>query len=275
MKNILFVLSIITIGITTSNCSQPKLETNSQTIVEVEANQKQGLNAVLWHQTAGEYKALCYQSYNLARMQLDHKLQNHAFPYNLPPAIVMDLDETVVNNSFFNAQLIKDNTTFSKEEWKRWSDKIQATAVPGAIEFIQYARSKGVDIFFVSNRREIELKNTKLNLEALGLTKLDTNFFFFRTDESSKLARRNEVSKTHEIIMLFGDNLADFTELFDKKTTMVRNDLVDSLQNEFGSSFIVLPNVLYGEWEGSLFDYKYDWSESQKDSIRMEMIKGF
>ena len=275
MKNLILGLSIITIGLTTTNCNQSPQEVSSQKTIEFESNQKHGLNAVLWHQTAGEFKALCYQSYNLARIQLDNKLQNHAFPYELPPAIVMDLDETVVNNSFFNAQLIKDNATFSKEDWNRWSGKMQATAIPGAIEFINYAKSKGVDVFFISNRRETELQNTKQNLENLGLTDLDTNFFYLRTDESSKMARRNEVSKSHEIIMLFGDNLADFTELFDKKSTTDRNQLVDSLQLEFGNSFIVLPNIIYGEWEGSLYDYKYDWSEKQKDSIRMEIVEGF
>ena len=275
MKKIFLGLSLITLGFATTNCTQNEQETVINTTSENTLNQKHGLNGVLWHQTAAEYKALCYQSYNLAKLKLDQKLQNHAFPYDLPPAIVMDLDETVVDNSFFNAQLIKDNTTFSKQEWKRWSDKMDAKAVPGAIEFITYAKSKGVDVFFISNRRANELQNTKLNLEKLGLTNLDTTLFYFRTDEGSKMARRAEVSKTHEIIMLFGDNLADFTEVFDKESTESRNAIVDSLNNKFGDSFIVLPNILYGEWEGSLFDYKYDWNEDQKDSIRMSLLKGF
>ena len=237
--------------------------------------QTQAVNAVLWHQTAAEYKAICYQTYNLAEMQLKKKLQNHAFPYEKPPAVVMDLDETVVDNSFFNAQLILDNTNFSKEKWKEWSDLMNAGEVPGAIQFIKFARAEGVKVIFISNRRVNELDNTMSNLEKLGLTELDSNDFFLRSKEGSKANRRKIVSENYEIIMLFGDNLADFTELFDKQSLTNRSALVDSLSTEFGSRFMVLPNVLYGEWEGALFDYKYDWTPVQKDSIRKSHIRGF
>ena len=187
----------------------------------------------------------------------------------------MDLDETVMNNSFFNAQLIIENKGFSKDAWKEWSDKKSAGSVPGAIEFIQYAQSKGIQVIFISNRRVDELQNTKLNLEKLGLQNLDTANFYFRVKEGSKMGRRAEVAENYEIVMLFGDNLADFTELFDKKSVENRNHTVDSLQTRFGDSFIILPNVLYGEWEGALFGYTYKFTESQKDSIRMSWIKGY
>lgn len=275
MKNVIWSLSVLSLSFIAVSCVKTEEVEVHAPIQEEVFKQKHGLNSVLWHQTAAEYKALCYQTYNLAKLQLDKKLQNHAYPYELPPAIVMDLDETVVDNSFFNAQLIKDNKGFSKKAWKAWSEKMSAGSVPGAIEFIKYAQEKGVEVIFISNRRVHELQNTKLNLEKLGLEELDTANFYFRVEEGSKKARREEVSKNNEIIMLFGDNLADFTELFDKQSNESRNHTVDSLQLEFGDSFIILPNTLYGEWEGSLFGYKYDFTESQKDSIRMSWIKGY
>lgn len=271
MKNTIYLLILSVFAIISTSCT----ETEEHEIIQSQTNQKHGLNAVLWHQTAAEYKALCFQAYNFAKIQLDSKLEQHAFPYDLPPAIVMDLDETVIDNSFFNAQLIKDNKTYSKDSWKNWSDQISAGAVPGAIEFIKYAQNNGVTVIFISNRRVGEVQSTKQNLEKLGLENLDTNNFYFRVNEGSKKARREEVSKHHKIIMLFGDNLADFTELFDKQTVANRNTIVDRLQSEFGNTFIVLPNALYGEWEGSLFEYKYDYTDSQKDSIRMEWITGY
>jgi len=243
-------------------------------VQEVKPNQNHSINAVLWQQTAGEYRALCYQAYNLAKIQLDKKLQEHAFPYEKSPAIVMDLDETVIDNSFFNAQLVLDSATFTKDRWKQWSDLMNAGEVPGAMEFIEYARSKGVNVIFISNRRVAEVSSTKTNLEKLGLTDLDTANFYFRTDGSSKKERREMVSENFDIMMLFGDNLADFTELFDKQSITDRNHVVDSLRAEFGSRFIVLPNTLYGEWESALFDYKYHWLPAQKDSIRLNWIKG-
>ena len=234
-----------------------------------------GLNTVLWHQTAAEYTALCYQTYNFAKIQLVSKLQKHAFPYEKAPAIIMDLDETVVDNSFYNAQRIIEDDSYSKETWKNWSDLSQAGEVPGAIEFIKFARENGVTVIFISNRRVNELDNTMKNLVNLGLSNLDTNHFFLRVDEGSKAGRRSKVAENFEVLMLFGDNLADFTEIFDKKSVSERNELTENMQSKFGDSFIVLPNTLYGEWDGALFDYKYDWSPAQKDSIRREWIKGY
>lgn len=257
-------------------CSCQFNEKNVEVEILEDSNiQTQAINAVLWHQTAAEYKALCYQTYNLAEMQLKEKLQNHAFPYEKPPAVVMDLDETVVDNSFFNAQLILDNVNFSKEKWKAWSDLQNAGSIPGAIQFIKFARDEGVKVIFVSNRRVTELDNTMKNLQKLGLTELDSNDFFLRSEEGSKAHRRKKVSENYEILMLFGDNLADFTELFDKQSLSKRSDLVDSLRMEFGSHFMVLPNALYGEWEGAMFDYQREWTPVQKDSIRKSLLKGF
>lgn len=267
-----FLWAVVVLAMVSCQSNEKNVEVE---IIEDSNVQTQAINAVLWHQTAAEYKALCYQTYNLAEMQLKKKLQNHAFPYEKPPAVVMDLDETVVDNSFFNAQLILDNTNFSKEQWKAWSDLQNAGEVPGAIQFIKFARAEGVKVIFVSNRRVAELENTMKNLEKLGLNELDSNDFFLRSEEGSKANRRKKVSENYEILMLFGDNLADFTELFDKQPLNKRTVLVDSLRTEFGSYFMVLPNALYGEWEGALFDYQRDWTPVQKDSIRKSLLKGF
>ncbi len=232
-------------------------------------------NAVLWQQSAAEYKALCYQTYTLAKLQLEQKLHAHAFPYEKKPAIVMDLDETVVDNSFFNAQLLLDNEEYSKSKWKEWSDLEKAGAVPGAVDFIAFAQGKGVEVIFISNRRVSELQATKNNVEALGIVNIDSSHYYLRTEEGSKMNRRAKVSEDYEILMLFGDNLADFNEVFDKRSNLDRNKLVHEMSKEFGATFIVLPNVLYGEWEGSLYAYKYHWTPAQKDSIRKTFVVGY
>lgn len=273
--NKFLVFCITVLGMISISCTQKEEVEEIIPLQEIKPNQNHSINAVLWHQTAAEYKALCYQTYSLAKLQLDKKLQMHAYPYELPPAIIMDLDETVLDNSFFNAQLILDSANYTKDKWKGWSDLMTAGSVPGAIEFIQYAKSKGVAVIFISNRRGNEVENTKNNLESLGLSELDTANFYFRTSERSKKGRRDEVTKNYDILMLFGDNLADFSAIFDQRTVADRSQLVDSLQQDFGSHFIVLPNVLYGEWEGALFDYQYDWTDAQKDSIRLSWLKGY
>jgi 5'-nucleotidase (lipoprotein e(P4) family) len=267
-----FFLLVLILGMIRCSAPVPQPQ-NPETAVL--PNENHTINAVLWHQTAAEYKALCYQTYRFAKYQLDEKLQNHAFPYDLPPAIVMDLDETVLDNSFFNAHMILDSLSYEKGLWKEWSDLKKAGAVPGAIEFIRYAQSKGVEVFFISNRRENELHATLVNLDSLGLPGVDTSHVLLRVDEASKKARRDVVSKDYEIMLFFGDNLSDFTELFDHLSHAERGHLVDSLKTEFGDRYIVLPNVIYGDWEGSLFHYQYDYSQAQEDSIRRSWLKGY
>ena len=128
---------------------------------------------------------------------------------------------------------------------------------------------------FISNRRVSELASTMKNVKSLGVENVDSTHFLLRSEEGSKRNRRALVEESHEILMLFGDNLADFSELFDKQSNTKRNQLTDSLSGKFGTDFIVLPNALYGEWEGSLYDYQYDWSLNQKDSIRRSYINGY
>lgn len=275
MTNYLNILIIS--GVLMTSCSKNATEMDNSVIPSQKEKASQGhtMNAVLWQQTAAEYNALCYQIYNMAKLQLDQRLHAHAFPYEKKPAIVMDLDETVVDNSRYNAQLLLDSENYTKETWKDWSDLAKAAAVPGAIEFIAYAQGKGVEVIFISNRRASEMESTMKNVLALGVTNVDSSNFLLRTDESSKMNRRAKISEDHDILMLFGDNLADFTEVFDKRTNVDRNDLVDQMHEEFGASFIVLPNVMYGEWEGSLYEYRYDWTFTQRDSLRNSFVLGY
>ena len=273
MKNYTLVLLA---AVSLSACSEMTQETtvlseNSQQV----NSQIHTESAVLWQQTAAEYRAMCYQTYNMAKMQLDQKLHAHAFPYEKKPAVVMDLDETVVDNSFYNAQLLLSDQGYSKETWKEWSDLEKAGSVPGALDFISFAQEKGVEVIFISNRRVTELASTMNNVEALGVQGLDSSHYYLRGDEGSKMNRRAKVMEDHEILMFFGDNLADFTEKFDKRSIVDRNNLVTEMRDEFGSKFVVLPNVLYGEWEGSLYNYEYHWTPAQKDSIRKSYVQGY
>ena len=94
----------------------------------------------------------------------------------------------------------------------------------------------------------------------------------------SEIPDNFDISQNFEVSVKvsYDDGLSQRSnELFDKRNNADRNTLADSLKSEFGNTFVVLPNVLYGEWEGSLYDYKYDWSEEQKDSIRTSNIIGY
>ena len=202
-------------------------------------------HSLYWQKNSAEYVALSYQAYNLAKFRLDEKLNSE---FNKRPAIVIDLDETVLNNLPYNEMLIDSSEVFTQESWSKWVNKKIATKVPGSLEFINYAKSKNVKIVYLSNRRVENYDPTKENLVSLGYPFDEDTLMLLRDETSDKTARRNTLND-YEIIMLLGDNLADFNSVFYKKSNNERILSVDSLSKMFGDKFIVFPNLIYGDWE--------------------------
>ena len=209
----------------------------------VEISKKE--HSLYWQKNSAEYVALSYQAYNLAKFRLDEKLNSE---FNKRPAIVIDLDETVLNNLPYNEMLIDSSEVFTQESWSKWVNKKIATKVPGSLEFINYAKSKNVKIVYLSNRRVENYDPTKENLVSLGYPFDEDTLMLLRDETSDKTARRNTLND-YEIIMLLGDNLADFNSVFYKKSNNERIRSVDSLSKMFGDKFIVFPNLIYGDWE--------------------------
>lgn len=202
-------------------------------------------HSLYWQKNSAEYFALSYQAYNVAKFRLDEKLNSEL---NKRPAIVIDLDETVLNNLPYNEMLIDSSEVFTQESWSRWVNKKISTNVPGSLEFINYAKSKNVKIVYLSNRRVENYNPTKENLINLGYPFDEDTLMLLRDETGDKTARRNTLND-YEIIMLLGDNLADFDSVFYKKSNKERIQSVDSLSKMFGDKFIVFPNLIYGDWE--------------------------
>ncbi|MBF0314510.1 MAG: 5'-nucleotidase, lipoprotein e(P4) family [Oligoflexia bacterium] len=232
------------------------------------------LSAVLWFQTSAEYKALSYQAYNLAKDRLDQEIAKHRKSKSKKPlAIVLDIDETVLDNSPYQAKLIQDNKSFSSDSWKEWTLKAIAKPLPGAADFLKYAESKKIAIFYVTNRKGDEEVAT---LENLKKENLPLGHLILRNGPSSKEERRNKVSNTHNIVLLFGDNLNDFSKVFEDKNIADRAKETDSLRLEFGKRFIVFPNPMYGDWESSMFkSIKDKNSDTEKYQIRKSSLQSF
>ena len=231
------------------------------------------LYPVLWQQNAAEYRALCYQAFYTATAQLNLISKKKLRKGKL--VIVTDLDETILDNSYLEASLIKNNQSYSDAAWKHWTDQSEATAVPGAVEFLQYAKQKGIDIFYISNRDTSEIPSTFINLKKLQLPDADTAHMLFLSNTSSKETRRQIVSSKYEIVMLLGDNLNDFMNVFEKKNIADRLSETDNEKQEWGKRFIVLPNCTYGEFEGAWCNYNFRLSSQQKIQILMAMLKVF
>jgi 5'-nucleotidase (lipoprotein e(P4) family) len=231
------------------------------------------MNGVLWMQSAAEVRALQYQAFNLARMVLDQKLPE-AMKRPRKPALVVDIDETVLDNSPYQSLLILENTMYP-DGWKDWTADASARALPGAIDFLKYAVSRGVDVYYISNRKVAETKGTLKNLQALGFPQAVHDHLLLRDKESSKKSRRETVLRDHEIILLMGDNLNDFTTIFEKKSLTERAASVDELKAEWGQRFIVLPNPMYGDWEGAVYEYNWGANPAEKSTMRREALNKF
>jgi 5'-nucleotidase (lipoprotein e(P4) family) len=227
---------------------------------------------VLWQQDAAEYRALCYQAFNIAALRIN-EIPKKVYRKN-KLAIITDLDETILDNSYNEAQQIKDGTTYSAQSWKTWTDKSAATAVPGAVEFLQAASAKGITIFYVSNRSAEEEASTLINLQKLTLPDAKTENMLFLSGTSSKEERRQTVMKDYKVIMLLGDNLNDFTNVFEKKPSDIRFAETDKVKEEWGKKFIVLPNATYGEWESAIYNYDRTLTPDQREEKRRAKLKG-
>lgn len=229
------------------------------------------LFASLFQQKAAEYHALCVQAYNIAQLRLDEILKQTS---SKPRAIITDLDETALDNSMQEVHQDMQGKSFDPIAWAEWTAMAKADTVPGAFSFFRYAASKGVELFYITNRDEKDRPGTLQNLQRFNFPNADNAHLLVRQNTSGKEARRQQVMADHDVILLLGDNLSDFSDLFDKKSTEQRLQTVQQLSGQFGSRYIILPNPIYGDWESAIYQYK-SLTQAQKDSAIKSSLKTY
>jgi len=234
------------------------------------------INGKLWsslfQQKAAEYKALSIQAYNIARLRLDEALKQLS---SKPIAVITDIDETILDNSPFAVHQALQGKDYDGASWNEWTGKGIADTMPGALSFFNYAAAHNTEVFYISNRKETEKQGTLQNLQRYHFPFADDLHLVLRKDISSKEPRRQQVAATHEIVLLLGDNLADFSPLFDtKRTTEERAVAVQQLAAEFGKKFIILPNANYGGWEDAVYGNTF-LTLPQKDSAVKSNLKTY
>jgi 5'-nucleotidase (lipoprotein e(P4) family) len=257
MKKISFMLLLFAISCNTSRRMGELKATNGTVVTDGK------LFATVYQQRAAEYRALCFQAFNIAYQRVDEIILTRTLK---PKTIVTDIDETILNNSPYEAHQTLQGKDYESASWYEWVSMVNADTVPGSPTFLKYASSKGLEIFYITNRSEKEREVTIKNLQKFNFPNSDSAHLFPRQDNSSKEERRQSIAASHDIVMLMGDNLGDFSYLFDKKNTEERMQNVNSVAAEFGSRFIVLPNPVYGDWESSIYKYN-PLSQAQKDSV--------
>ncbi|MBL0181310.1 MAG: 5'-nucleotidase, lipoprotein e(P4) family [Chitinophagaceae bacterium] len=230
------------------------------------------LSGILWQEQSGEYKALCYQAFNLARLRLEEILRTNKD--SMPLAVITDVDETVLDNSPGAAKDILNGRTYGDSTWRLWVDYAKASATPGAVEFFNYAAQHGVQCFYITNRKEDQKAATMQNLQLRGFPQVDSMHMMMKGPSSDKEPRRQEVAKKYNVVLLLGDNLNDFNDLFFEKYVTERNANVDKIQSLFGSKYIMLPNATYGDWENALWQGQ-KLNAEERDKVKWSSLIGY
>jgi 5'-nucleotidase (lipoprotein e(P4) family) len=190
-----------------------------------------------------------------------------------PLAIITDIDETVLDNSPYDAARAVKDKDFDLSTWKAWTAKGIADTVPGAPSFLKYAASKGVTVFYITNRDEDEREGTTQNLMLYKLPNADKTHVILKQTVSSKEARRQAILKNYNVVLYCGDNLSDFDSAYDNKPLQDRRNVTtERLKRYFGYKYIVIPNPGYGDFENAFFGNQ-KLNSAQKDSVLRAIIK--
>jgi 5'-nucleotidase (lipoprotein e(P4) family) len=247
---------------------------SSANVLAQKADNEYQVGAILWTQSSAEKAALSYQAFSLARLRLDQDFRANR-SRRVRRAVIVDVDETVLDNSAYQAKLAKERRPFEAKTWTDWCNRAEAKALPGAVEFLRYANSRGVRVFYITNRRLTEKDGTARNLQKLGFPDVSDETLLVRTDGSTKEPRRQSVAAKYRIVLLLGDNLNDFAGVFEQsKTIDSRIAAAEQNKNEFGARFIVLPNPMYGAWEDAIYG-EARLTEEQKADRRKNALKDY
>ncbi|MCB1554508.1 MAG: acid phosphatase [Xanthomonadales bacterium] len=245
---------------------KPKPEGGSAPAVEVVAP---NLAATAWMQASQEYRGAVRGTFAAAARQLETALAQpdwDALPpservglpmQGLPAAVIVDADETMIDNSPYQARNIRDERGYSLPSWQAWVAESKARALPGALDFARHAERLGVTVFFVTNRaHDPERAPTVANLRALGFpVREDGSNVILQGDPRApgedKGTRRRWVGERYRVLLMLGDNLGDFID-GSRADHPSRNALIAPYESWWGERWFMLPNPSYGSWESAI-----------------------
>lgn len=245
----------------------------------------ENLNATLWMQTSVEYDMVCKQTYKAA-VQAAEKAQNditwtasleqiHSVDFSdLPVAIIVDVDETILDNSPFQARLVKDNLVYHDSLWIKWVKEEKAKPIPGAKEFVQQINEMGIKIFYVSNRQEKQ--PTVRNLQSEVDSTIVPGDVFLKNEKpewsSDKTSRRALIAQSYRILLLIGDDYNDFAFL-GKVCPEKRKKITISQEKFWGERWFILPNPTYGSFDKALWNYDYAQDRDEKLAKKKDFLR--
>lgn len=291
------ILVLLTLLVATGSCATSGGDSESSASRSSEAatgenadsvDRYTDLDSTLWVQSGAEREAHVRQAYRLATLRLDQALQSDEWTASLeqeemggyeekPPAVIVDVDETVLDNAAYQARLLERGETFSIETWNDWCREVSAPAVPGALQFAKYAASQDVTVFYVTNRQHAVEDATRENLEKHGFPLSEDRDVILTKGEkdswgSDKTPRRKTIAEDFRIVLLIGDNLGDFvgeTEV----SSEARSKKVRKWRERWGKHWITVANPMYGDWESSAYDYDHGLDRSEKIEQKLDALE--
>lgn len=229
---------------------------------------------LLWMRTSAEYRALAYQGYNVA-MNLVKMAVADPSHQRKPLAIVLDADETVVDNTKLMGESIANgNGRFDAPWWRQAVHQGKSQAMPGAVEFLNEVHKQGVEIFYVSNRyAPVNYDATVQNFKELGFPSVDKDHVLLFEKDSDKQPRFDAIAKKYYVVLYMGDNAGDFPIGTKGKTLAERNGIIDAHKEDFGTTFVVFPNPAYGSWVSALAKGYQNLSPEEQKQVNNQYLQ--
>jgi acid phosphatase len=247
------------------------------------------LLATLWMQRSVEYKANALSVYALAKIRLDEALADKnwtAAPIEqkgayqaLPPAVILDIDETVLDNSLYEVWLMKNDQSFGTKSWNAFVATQTSLPIPGAVEFAKYADSKGVKVFYITNRGVEVEADTRQNMDRYGFPmggNVDT--FLMQGEKpdwaSAKGTRRAVITTGYRVLLNIGDNFGDFDDSY-RSSEDDRLKAFEANRERWGREWLVLANPSYGSFESATFGHDFKKSREEQRKAKNDVLEGW
>ena len=267
------------VSVTTNNTVTNNVVANDVAAQEA-LKQKQQYQAetetmgLLWMRTSAEYRALAYQGYNVAMNAVKMAVTDPSHQRK-PLAIVLDADETVVDNTkLMGESIVNGNGRFDAPWWRQAVHQGKSQAMPGAVEFLNEVHKQGVEIFYVSNRyAPVNLDVTIQNFKELGFPSVDKDHVLLFEKDSDKQPRFDMIAKKYYVVVYMGDNTGDFPIGTKGKTLAERNAIIDAHKEDFGTTFVVFPNPAYGSWVSSLAKGYQNLSPEEQKQVNNQYLQ--
>jgi 5'-nucleotidase (lipoprotein e(P4) family) len=250
------------------------------------------LDAVLWSQRAVEHDLVFEEVYENAEQKLLEALADPGWdalpqgerdgsPAGLPPAVIADVDETLLDNSPYAVELITSGKEYDDFSWSQWCRKETAKPLPGALDFVRFAVAHGVKVFYITNRAVDLGPATMENLRKVGFPVPDDSVFLglgavvkgCQMLGTEKGCRRRLVGRDYRVLMQFGDQIGDFVDVL-ANTPAGRGQAVAPYAKWIGERWWVLPNPTYGSWQPACFNNDWEQPLERRRAAEIKCLRG-